>query len=443
MKSIKLYLVIAILSTMTLLNFLAALHGYRSSVAAANNLFDTQLRETANLLDSFSDEMASEHPSERLVFQFWTWDQARLLHTSGPSEPISDFAEGFGYKNFSGYRWRTFTLFSSERKRWTLVAERTDKRFLLAEVIALESIVPVVISLPLAGLLIWIIIRRGLSLLSRLAEDLARKKAGDLSAMQYDHTPRELTPVVLSINALFAELENALEREKRFAADAAHELRTPIAALRIHLHNLKHDLVEHRDKIDVVNGDVLRLEHLVEQILSLYQTTPAHFQARMENIDLYELAKDVIVEMYAEFEKKTQTVELSGERAELNGDANALTIMLHNLLINANKYSPVDGRIDVNVVRQHGKVVLTVSDTGPGIPESEYHRVFDRFYRVGGDRHASQVSGCGLGLSIVKHIAELHGAQIKLSSPPGHSGLVVTVVFHGQPPARQSTGEAV
>lgn len=161
----------------------------------------------------------------------------------------------------------------------------------------------------------------------------------------------------------------------------------------------------------------------------------------MENIDLYELAKNVIVEMYAGFEKKAQSVELSGERAELNGDANALTIMLHNLLINANKYSPEDGSIDVNVMRQHGKVVLTVSDTGPGIPESEHHRVFDRFYRVGGDRHSSQVSGCGLGLSIVKHIAELHGAQIKLSSPPGHSGLVVTVVFPGQTTAGQLTGE--
>ena len=111
-----------------------------------------------------------------------------------------------------------------------------------------------------------------------------------------------------------------------------------------------------------------------------------------------------------------------------------------NLLINANKYSPEDGSIDINVMRQHGKVELTVSDTGPGIPESEHHRVFDRFYRVGGDRHSSQVSGCGLGLSIVKHIAELHGAQIELSSPPGQSGLVVTVVFHGQTPAGQLTG---
>ena len=434
MKSIKLYLVVAILSTITLLSFLAALHGYQASVAAADKLFDDQLKETSKLLEMIAPQAAADERhigkfqhSDRLVVQIWRREQ--LLLSNGPREPIGEFKAGFAYNNFDGYRWRSYARYDPRYDRWLIIAERSDKRFLLAELIARESIVPVVISLPIAAFIIWIIIRSGFALLEQLANDLAKKKADDLSPIIYDAMPRELAPVIYSVNALFARLADAFDREKRFAADAAHELRTPIAALRINLHNLKFELDDHAEKIEAVNQDVLRLEYLVEQILSLYRTTPAHFQARLNRVDLYQVVQEVIVDMYNEFENKAQTIELSGESSLLVGDASALSILTLNLLTNANKYTPAGGSIGVRVEQNDRDIILVVADTGPGIPLADHERVFDRFYRVGGDQHGSNQSGCGLGLSIVKHIVFLHHANIRLASPDLGTGLIVTVSF--------------
>ena len=430
MKSIKLYLVIAILSTITILSFLAALQGYRSSVSTADKLFDNQLRDMAVLLDSVRiDNLPENHNIDRLVFQFWSGDRSTLQISNGEPEPISLFEEGFAYNNFSGYRWRTFALYNEELSRWVFVAERADIRFVLADVIAMESIFPIVLSLPVAAIIIWIIVTMGLSLLTRLAGELADKKAEDLSPVVYKQVPRELEPVIQSINSLFNKLQDAFDREKRFASDAAHELRTPIAALKLHLHNLKNELTENTSKIDEVNADVLRLEHVVEQILALYQTTPAHFQSHMEVVDLFKIAQQAIIKIYDKFENKSQTIELSGEKSFISGNEAALNILLLNLLSNANKYCPVESTVNVVVEQSDGQVVLKVIDDGPGIQSADYQRVFDRFYRSGGDRHASKELGCGLGLSIVKHIIQLHNGDIHLTAPDNGTGLIVTIIF--------------
>ena len=459
MKSIKVYLVIAVLSVMTLTIFVAALHGYQSSMARADILFDRQLDDVIRLLTHIHHEPPSSEfelvsagkllatePGEKsgIIYQLWSGDQL-VASNVGLTTALSDFAEGFSYRNFLDFRWRVGVHHDPVDNIWVMVAERADIRFLLAENLVTESIWPVVVSLPVAALLIWWFIGSGLALLNRLAADLRLKQVEDLSPLQYEQVPRELVVVVQSINRLFRRLEAAFRRERNFAADAAHELRTPISALKVHVHNLRQALPGAEANLTAVDNDLSRLSHLVEQILLLYRTNPENSGASMQPLDLTALTQDVVSEMYTDFEQREQNIELLTEaRHVIEGDANFLRILLRNLLSNANKYTPIGGDIEVEIESTQAMVSLTVLDSGPGIDESEFERVFDRFYRVGGDRHASGAPGCGLGLAIVKHIADLHRAQVRFycrASSSANQSEMFAVCVEFPKPAEISEGD--
>jgi len=170
-----------------------------------------------------------------------------------------------------------------------------------------------------------------------------------------------------------------------------------------------------------------------QQILLLYRTTPEHYQAKMQPTDLYALAQSVIAELYAKIEKRHQSISLTGSHQILTGDEASLGILLKNLITNASKYSPEGTAITVHVDRHNTGVLLEVTDTGPGIPLADLGRVLDRFYRVGGDRHSSETDGCGIGLSIVQHIAELHHANLNLYNNASSGGLTVSIIFPEKP----------
>lgn len=444
MRSIRFFLLVALLATIVLVNFVAALQGYRGSMSEAQQLFDQQMVATAQLLSSMpTPQQLPEQPpvvvehTGPMAFQVWTDQQALLMRSvNAPETPVSTFAEGYREVNFSGFRWRVFSHYAPQLPGWVLVAERVDLRYQLADRVILESVTPILIGIPVAGILIWLILARGLGSLRRLAAALQEKRAEDLHPLPLDDPPEELLPVVSSTNALLARLQESFDRERRFSADAAHELRTPISAIQVHAHNLERELkesstAEKNDSLQKLQGSVERMAHLVEQMLDLYRTTPDHYPARFETVDLYALAREVIAEHYAGFASRDQQVELCGAPASLYGDRFALSILLKNLLRNANKYSPQGGRIEVavNAVDERDEVELRVEDSGPGIAEAEYARVFERFYRVGGDRHVTPVEGCGLGLSIVQHIAQLHHADIRLGTSRFGHGLSVKIRF--------------
>ena len=455
MKSIRVFLLVALLSTIILVNFVSALHGYRASMAEAQRLFDRQLATTARLLTAMPQPETAAivvGQTEDLAFQVWAGKERLLMRSANaPQESIAPFEEGYREVNFSGYRWRVFTDFAPERRGWVQVAERIDLRYRLADKMILESVLPILLGIPVAGLLIWLVVGRGLSSLRRLAEALKKKRAEDLSPLPLEEPPEELLPVVKSTNALLARLQASFDRERRFSADAAHELRTPISAIRVHAHNLELELRDLQcqrrsieqvpDSLEKLKGSVERMTHLVEQILDLYRTTPDHYPARFEPLDLYQLAREEIAESYAAFAAKNQSVELHGGAAPLFGDRFALAILLKNLLGNANKYTPEGGSIDVWARTEGERTILRVEDSGPGIPEAEYPRIFERFYRVGGDRHDTSVEGCGLGLSIVQHIAQLHHALIQLGKSVPGQGLSVRIDFPQQAPLPNVAGE--
>jgi two-component system sensor histidine kinase QseC len=197
----------------------------------------------------------------------------------------------------------------------------------------------------------------------------------------------------------------------------------------VHLHNLKHIVPAGNQQIALLEDSVERMGHLIEQILALYRSSPDQASVKFSDVDLYSVAQEIIARDYDQFDLKQQSIELVGEATLIRGNRFALETLIHNLITNASKYTPLAGEIEVSIHSDHDGVCLIVEDSGPGIPEQQHKRVFERFYRLHGDRHDSGTLGCGLGLAIVKHIVDLHQAKIELAASRFSSGLKVTIVF--------------
>lgn len=436
MKSIRLFLVAGTVAILLLYNFIAAVRGYQSSMLEADLLFDNQLLDLSRLVGNLDTTRVTPELrlGNNLAFQIWEGERLVAASWHAPAQPMNAFKPGFDFSNFDSYRWRTYTRFDEESRRWIIVAERTDLRFVLAEDVVLESVTPILVGIPIVGLLIWMIVGFGLRPLAQLSADLREKRAQDLSPLPPRQTPRELDQVVQSVNGFIQRLDSALEREKRFSADAAHELRTPIAALKIQLHNLAQEVDARSETFKQLQQGVERMQHLVEQLLSLYRMTPSQFAANCKRLDLVAVTQDVVARHYPLIEQKQQNVELEGASAFIIGERFAVETLLANLLANAIRYTPPGGNIRLRVERGGGKVSLTVADDGPGIPVAERERVFERFHR-GVQPGEDRASGCGLGLTIVKHVAELHHADVSVDDSGFGSGAAFKVNFPEAPDA--------
>jgi two-component system sensor histidine kinase QseC len=430
-SSIRKFLIVGILATLTLFNFIAALRGYQSSMREADTLFDNELLDLSTLVANLDIPALPDdfHLGNNLAFQVWRFDELLASTHQAPREPMNALKPGFEFSNFDGYRWRTYTRHVEADERWIIVAERTDQRFLLAENVVIEAVIPILLGIPLVGLLIWVLVSRGLKPLHTLSTALRQKQVNDLSPLPAQGIPTELAQVVQSTNGFINRLSAALEREKRFSADAAHELRTPISALKVQLHNLAQEVPPGSESYAQLEAGVVRMQHLVEQLLSLYRTTPDQFDANCVPVDLEVLAQDVIAQLYAMVEQRGQSLELESEPAVIRGDPFALETLLSNLLTNASKYTQEGGSIHVQVAKRDGEVVLSVADNGPGISDAEKPLVFERFYRRD-DPGTQRQPGCGLGLTIVQHVATLHQARVEVGDAPG-GGALFTVHFPG------------
>jgi two-component system, OmpR family, sensor kinase len=432
LRSIRLFLIASIVAALILFNFVAALQGYQSSMREADTLFDNQMLDLARLVSNLDVSNANTRDlrlGNDLAFQIWSDSQLLAASHNAPEQPLQSFVPGFEYANFAGYRWRTFARFEAPLDRWVIVAERTDLRFVLAENVVLQSILPLLLGIPIIGLLIWVIVSHGLRPLQQLSLELKNKGANDLSPILSADSRIELDQVIESINGFIQRLNTVMEREKRFSADAAHELRTPMSALKVQLHNLGKEIDTKQEYFQQLQEGVDRMQHLIEQLLSLYRATPEQFVSNLDSIDLYALTQEQIADMYARFEQKEQNVELIGAPLEIDADRFALETLLSNLLTNASKYTPRGGSIVVRIDDRGQEICLCVEDNGPGIPDSEKERVFDRFYRTGTNDSSLNSTGCGLGLTIVSHVAELHGARVELNDSSFASGCAFCVYF--------------
>jgi len=297
----------------------------------------------------------------------------------------------------------------------------------LARAAAERVVIPLIFLLPIMiGAVAWIV-RRGLDPLRFVAAEVQRRDARTLAPLGTDHLPREIEPLVNELNRLLERLRQAFAAQRAFISDAAHELRSPLTALRLQLQLLDRapDETERLEARARLGAAVERAIHLVEQLLTLARSEPQDAAMELENVDLAAAAADAIKDTHdLALARKIDLGLEAPPGLNVQGDREALRTLVRNLVDNAVRYTPPGGTVQVRCWSAAQRAQLEVSDTGPGIPPGEKKRVFDRFYR----RAAAQEDGTGLGLAIVKAIAERHGAQIDLGEAPG-GGLRVAVSF--------------
>lgn len=411
---------------------------YRDARRELNALFDAQLAESGRvLLMQASHELDEagehgrraraididvEHPyAQELHLQLWD-REGRLVYQSTddlPSERlVTGMTNGYADRTLHGGRWRVLVLTDAGSGLQIQVCQSYEGRTRLAASVARNMLLPLIVALPLIAGLIWIATTRAIRPLADLAGALESRDSEDMTPLRAGAMPRELEPVSRSVDGLLARLRDRFELERRFTADAAHELRTPLAAIKTQAQvasGAATDAERAHAVAQIVRG-VDRATHLVEQLLTLARLDPEASVSVEEPVDLGRIARETV----AAFGAGGAAVRVEAPAAMVRGHAALLATLTRNLVENAIVHGNGEN-VEVRV-EAGNDVVLHVEDRGPGITQAERERVFDRFYRAPGGR-----PGSGLGLSIVRRIAELHGATVRLESSDDGRGLHVTV----------------
>lgn len=428
------------------IGLLAVLQGalaYRNALEQTDTLFDYQMQQTAFALRAGLPVDAKGRPqgtpaedeNDEFIVQVWTNEGLRIFESALGAALPQMAVLGFADVPARGTTYRVFSL--QTRSQVIQIAQDMRVRRALAREAALRSLLPVVVLLPLLALAVWWVVRRSLLPVQRVRTELALRQPQDLAAVNVQGLPDEIRPLVHELNSLLQRVQQAFEAQQHFVADAAHELRSPLAALTLQLQLLRKapdDATRQAAQDDLAAG-IERARRLVEQLLALArQEAGAAAQALSTAalVDLRELAEQVLADTAEAAQAKGLDMGLSedpGQQASfcVQADAQALSMMLRNLLDNAIKYVPAGGRVDVGWLQdEHGRA-LVVEDSGPGIAAAERLRVLQRFVR--GQGAGSMAGGSGLGLAIVQAVAERNGAQLELDTSPQLGGLRVRVIW--------------
>jgi signal transduction histidine kinase len=410
--------------------FVIGLVTYRHTLNENQALFDYQLRQIALSLRDYGLIQPSARDGTRngeelnVVIQIWTAN-GNLLYLSNPDNPIPTKAP-LGYADMAGAtrRWRVYSLLDGDRI--IQVAQPVELRQGLAASAALRSLAPLLAFVPIMAVLIWWLVGHALNPVRRLANDVASRDEGLLEEIPAKELPPEIAPLVSAFNTLLNRLHHAFASQRAFVADAAHELRSPLTALTLQIQLLSRatEASERNEAMKQLKQGIERATRLVEQLLTAARMEEEDIHP-MQGVDLAELVRQTIAELFDFMRQRQADIELNApERALISGEPTSLHVLIRNLLDNAIRYSPEKAVIRVHIASQSGKTILIFEDSGPGIPEPDRARVFDRFYRGG----SGEQTGSGLGLSIVRRIAERHNAALSLDASP-LGGLKVSVAF--------------
>jgi two-component system OmpR family sensor kinase len=415
-----------VLAAIALASLLQASSTYRTALQQADTMFDYHLQELARSVHGGVPVAAGTGTSPYdFQVQIWGPDGAQIFRSNGATLP-SRAVLGFSDLSIGGARYRVYSLQTPEHT--IQVAQDLDARQARARRLALRAALPVALLGPLLMLAVGWLINRSLAPVERMRRQVATRRADDLSPLPAAGLPQEVLPLVEELNLLFGRVRLALAAHQQFVADAAHELRSPLTALKLQAQALRRapDDTSRQAAVARLNDGIDRTIQLVSQLLTLAREEGERApEARWQRIDLQDLARRAAADVLPQAQAKRIDVGLvTADPVWVQAQADALHILLRNLLDNAVKYSPEGGQVDVSLVAQP-QPTLTVEDSGPGIAQAERERVFDRFYRVAG----SEVAGSGLGLAIVKAIAARHGGTVQLSRSQRLGGLKAVVLF--------------
>jgi signal transduction histidine kinase len=370
--------------------------------------------------DNSSDD---EKDPGQFISQIWGEDGKLQYSSMTPAVGPPPQKNGLNIIRWQDEEWHIYTLRDSGLV--IQVGNPTSHRRKMFTQIIQWMLVPLVLLVTILGVLIWIAVGRALSPLKQVQQEIGQRDAPSLHAIDTASLPEEVAPLVAALNDLLGRLEAALASQRRFIADAAHELRTPLTAikLRSQLMRQSDNPAECTESLVQLESGIERASHLVDQMLRMARLESGIQAYPFADVRLDDLAKKVVAEFSAQAD--TRNIDLGITQSDaiaVHGQQENLRIMLNNLVDNALRYTPPDGRIDVAVRRVDDQAELTVADTGPGIPEKERERVFDRFHRLA----QADIPGSGLGLAIVRQVVESHGGSVTLGDAPG-GGLLVTI----------------
>lgn len=430
MNSIRLRV---LLSSIGMLVVTAAVLGvltYRNVLAETESLFDYQLRQMAYSLrdqGEIAPAQASSLADSELDFvvQIWTVDGRTIYPPHLRGDLPTGARLGLADVTVHGKIWRTFSVAS--RDRVIQVAQPRQIRRRLAAGAALRSVVPLLFIAPVMALLIWWLAAKTLAPLQRLADNVRSRDEQSMQPLALTGLPDEVLPLVNALNGLLQRLEASLGAQRAFVSDAAHELRSPLTALKLQMQNLRRspDDGARSDAIESLNDGIDRAARLVEQLLTLARSEPGAPLAALVPLDLAEVVRAAVAQTVPLAHARGTTMELVADQpVHVLGDAASLTALARNLTDNAVRYCPAGSLVRLQVAEEEMAAVLTVDDNGPGIPPTERARVFDRFYR----HTAGDETGTGLGLAIVRSVADRHGAKVELGDSP-LGGLQVALRF--------------
>ena len=404
-----------------------------------DELLDAHLTQTASLVlaqaDVGSGIVDPEHAPQlhryerRVAFQLWENGSTLRLHSANaPDTRLSPRDEGFSDVAVGGSEWRVFSAWHPEHRYLVQVGERLEARNEIIGKVAENMLLPLAVALPALAILIWLGIHRAMRPLRLLNHQVETRAPDNLAPVELRKAPAEVAPLVGSLNRLLARVHASIENERRFTADAAHELRTPLSALRAQAQVARGstDEAERRRALDKVIEGCDRASHLVQQLLTLARLEPEAFRPERQACDVRAALQRTIAELAPSALAKDIEIALEdGPAVRVAGDGRLLEVLFRNLVDNAVRYSAPRTTVRVRIERTGESAVVTVADQGPGVPMPEREELGRRFHRLLG----TQASGTGLGLSIARRIAELHDGTMAFGETTTGVGLSVKVTL--------------
>lgn len=370
--------------------------------------------------------LAGHHEDSHLGFQLWEENRLLLRSVNAPQSPLIDYPYGFTSQHINEYEWRIYVLKVTGTAQRIVVSEREDMRGDIISAVALRTLMPDLIGLPLLTILLWWSIGWGLAPLSRVAEQIRNRDPHNLQPLTLSPLPRELNTIAGALNRLLERIRIMRVREKRFIADAAHELRTPLAVLDLHAQNaLAADNPEDRQEaLNHLRGGVTRATRLVTQLLTLARLEPEEeSQPEYRNTHLLSEVRETLAKISPLAAEREQQLLLNADEQAnwtILEEPGAIETLVQNLVGNAIQHSPIQSMINITLATTRQGFRLIVDDQGPGIPINERKKVIERFQRAGPS------AGSGLGLSIVERLVTRHGGTLELDDAPS-GGLRVRI----------------